>query len=84
MSIHSIISMILSILTYGTFELLFKQISIVNNSINLYSYLLVSSLMLSILLILLTNHALYHFGTIIYSQQEYRISNQVKKRFVSK
>jgi hypothetical protein len=39
MSIHSIISMILSILTYGTFELLFKQISIVNNSINVYSYL---------------------------------------------
>jgi hypothetical protein len=84
MSIHSIISMILSILTFGTFEVLFKQISIVNYSINIYSYLLISSLMLSILLILLTNHALFHFGTLIYSQQEYKISNQVTKKNVHK
>jgi hypothetical protein len=73
--------MILCILTYGTFELLFKQLSIINSSMNIYSYLLISSLMLSILLILLTNHALYHYGTVIYSQQEYRISNQVKEYF---
>lgn len=84
MSIHSIISMILSILTFGTFEILFKQISIVNYSINIYSYLLISSLMLSILLLLLTNHALYHFGTLIYSQQEYKISNQVKQKNTQK
>lgn len=74
--------MILSILIYGTFEILFKQISIVNYSINIYNYLLISSLMLSILLILLTNHSLYHFGTLIYSQEEYRISNQVNQRLV--
>jgi len=79
MSIHSIISMILSLLTYGTFEVLFKQISLFNSSINIYCYLLICSLMLAILLLLLTNHPLFHYGTLIYSQQENRISNQVKK-----
>jgi hypothetical protein len=38
--------------------------------------------MLAILLILLTNHALFHYGTLIYSQQENRISNQVKSKTI--
>ncbi|CAF4373774.1 unnamed protein product [Rotaria sp. Silwood2] len=72
MSIHSIISMLLTIFIYGTFEVLFKLESII-----IYSYLLISSLIISILFLLLTNHALYHFGIRIYSQQQYQISNQL-------
>jgi len=84
MSIDSIISIILCLLTFGTFELLFKQISIINNSIYIYSYLFIFSFIFSILFILLTNYALFYYATLIYSQQEHRISNQVnlkKKNF---
>ncbi|CAF1124575.1 unnamed protein product [Rotaria sp. Silwood1] len=74
MSIHSIISILLTIFIYGTFEVLFKLESII-----VYSYLLISSLIISILFLLLTNHALYHFGIRIYSQQQYQISNQLMR-----
>ncbi|CAF3428469.1 unnamed protein product [Rotaria socialis] len=77
MIVHSIISILLILLTYGTFEILFKIESIVNYSINIYSYFLITSLMISILLILLTNHTLFHFGLTIYSQKQNQISNQL-------
>ena len=78
-SIHSIILMLLSIFLYGTFEVLFKLESLITDSINIYCYFLIASLMLSILLMSFTHHALFHFGTIVYSQKEYQVSNQVKK-----
>ncbi|CAF0845328.1 unnamed protein product [Adineta steineri] len=76
-SIHSLITIILILLIYSIFEILFKQISFINNSINGYSYLILLSLFISILFILLTNHALFHFVILNYFQQQYQISNQL-------
>ena len=76
--INSLISILFSILTYSTFEILFKQISIINYSINIYSYLLVCSIIISILFILLTTDALLYIGKVIYFQQQYQRQNQVK------
>ena len=80
-TIHSIISIILSILTYSIFEIYFKQLSLINNSLNIYSYLLMLSLIISIFFILLTNHGLYHYGKMIFIQEKHRISNQVRQTF---
>lgn len=77
-SIYSFLSIILLIFIYGTFEILFKQIYLINSSMNIYSYLLFLSLFTSFLFILLTNHCLFQFALLIYSQQQYQLSNQVK------
>ncbi|CAF4204966.1 unnamed protein product [Rotaria sordida] len=77
MSIYSIISILLTIFIYRTFELLFKLESFIINSYNIYSYLLILSLIISILFILLTNHALFYYYTVCYFQQEYYQSNQL-------
>ena len=77
LSIHSLITIVLSLLTFSTLEILFKQISFINLSINMHSYVLLTSMLLSILLILLTNQALLHFGTLTFAQQRLSVSNQV-------
>ncbi|CAF4255059.1 unnamed protein product, partial [Rotaria sordida] len=66
MSIYSIISILLTIFIYRTFELLFKLESFIINSYNIYSYLLILSLIISILFILLTNHALFYYYKVCY------------------
>ncbi|UJR29542.1 hypothetical protein I4U23_010759, partial [Adineta vaga] len=73
-NIYLIISILFILFLYGTFEILFKQISLITN---LYSYLLLISLFISILFILITNHSLFQFILFIYFQKQYQISNQL-------
>jgi len=79
LSIENLLSICLIIELNSIFEIYFKQLYLINNSFNIYSYLLIFSLIFSIYFILLTNQSLFYSNIQIFYQKQQQFSNQVKK-----
>ncbi|CAF0877263.1 unnamed protein product [Didymodactylos carnosus] len=84
-NLHSILVLTLCIFTVATFEVLYKNMTLLFSSVTVLQIsnfiqtplILLIFLFLGLLLILLTNHCLYYFGYILYEQSLLRLKNQL-------